>query len=860
MDKIVLKNINHNNFKNTSITISKNKFIVITGPSGSGKSTLAIDIIYAEGQRKFIESLPSYARQFIPLPEKPDIEEAIGLTPSIVIDQKTTTNSNRSTVGTISEIYDYVRTLFSTFGKQHCIVCHYRIEPISPTQITKELIEEYQASNISITLPLSKDHINEFIFSGYTKYLVNKEIIFIREISSTGCFKKKDAIEVVLYQSHGYHQFDILEQAINKYFEYNSIIQINIDEQYRQYTFKKICIRCKNDKHIYPEISQKLFSFNLPTGACPTCKGIGSLSNYNHLNLDSIHEFTKVTPSRICPSCQGKKLNKSALSVLIDNHSIYDFCSFPLDELHLFLEKIHAQCTYQKTILERIIHEINKRITLLINLGLGYLTLERNSETLSGGELQRIRLAGQLGSGLTGVTYILDEPSIGLHQSDNTKLIHSIKKLRDLGNTIIVIEHDDETMLAADEIIDIGPGAGIHGGHIMFHGTPDQLLKQNNSETALYLNKSKSLIRTTERIHPTIWFEIIDAQKFNLKNISTKIALNPGIINVISGISGSGKSTLIFDELLPRLYLYLKKKHKEYSNKNNRFFTTKLMLDQIEKEYKREEQLFPYQVINDTKSGESLFNEIIIIDQKPLGGTLRSTIGTYFGFFDDIRALFASLPDSLAAGLDKGAFSFNTSRYRCQNCSGKGILKINMDPLPETEINCQVCHGKRYTKHILNITYNNKNIFEVLQMNVEEAVIFFKNHNKIRLKLQALTDVGLGYLTLNQSSDTFSGGEAQRAKLASYLFGRTKNNIYILDEPTTGLHFQDIALLLKVFDKLTARGSILIIIEHNIHIIRYADYIIDMGPGGGKHGGMIMASGTSDEIKKEKKSLTGLYL
>ncbi len=860
MGKIILKNINHNNFKNTSITISKNKFIVITGPSGSGKSTLAIDIIYAEGQRKFIESLPSYARQFIPLPEKPDIEEAIGLTPSIVIDQKTTTNSSRSTVGTISEIYDYARTLFSTFGQQHCIFCRYLIKPMTATQITKELIEKYETGNISITLPLVKDNINEFIFSGYTKYLVNEKITFMREIPSSSFFKKKDIIEVVLYQSHGAHQFDILEKAINKYFEYNSIITIKVDEQDYQYTFKKACVRCKSDKNVYPEISQKLFSFNLPTGACPTCKGIGSLSNYNHIDLDTIDMSTKETPSRICPSCKGKKLNKNALSVLIDDHSIYDFCSFPLDELHLFLEKVQNQCTYQKTILERIIHEINKRTALLINLGLGYLTLERNSETLSGGELQRIRLAGQLGSGLTGVTYILDEPSIGLHQSDNTKLIDSIKKLRDLGNTIIVIEHDDETMLAADEIIDIGPGAGIHGGHIMFYGTPQELLKQSNSETALYLNHTKSLIRTRARINPTIWFEIIDAQKFNLKNISVKIPLNEGIINVISGISGSGKSTLIFDELLPRLSLYLKKKNLEYSNQHHRAFTTQLMLDKMEEKYEKEKQLFPYKVINDTGSKESLFNEIIIIDQKPLSGSLRSTIGTYFGFFDEIRALFASLPESLAAGLDKGAFSFNTSRYRCQNCSGKGILKINMDPLPETEVNCQVCNGKRYTQHILNITYNNKNIFEVLQMNVEEAIIFFKNHTKIRLKLEALADVGLGYLTLNQSSDTFSGGEAQRAKLASYLFGRTRKNIYILDEPTTGLHFQDIALLLKVFDKLVERQSILIIIEHNIHIIHYADYIIDMGPGGGKHGGKVVASGTSEQIKKEKSSLTGLYL
>lgn len=836
MRNIIIKNINQNNFHNISICLPKNKFIVITGPSGCGKSTLAIDIIYAEGQRKFIESLPPYARQFIPLPDKPNIDEAIGLTPSIVIDQKTTMTNTRSTVGTVSEIYDYIRTLYSTFGVQYCITCGKIIKSLNSIEIATTLKENFQNKELIILLPIKSSTILNFIEKGFTRFKINTTPIIIRnEINlKEAKIRVSDIIDVVLYENKGEHQLDIIEKAITQFLEYKDIISIKQGDNILKFTTSKKCTECKTiNSTIYPAINQKLFSFNLPTGACPECKGIGEYRSYNHLDFDAIAQGSiKIT--KICQGCQGERLNQIALAIKINNKNIHQFCSIPIEEVDQFLNNIEINTPNQKTIFDKIVYEIRKRITLLINLGLGYLTLERRSESLSGGELQRIRLAGQLGSGLTGVTYILDEPSIGLHQSDNTKLIISIKKLRDLGNTIIVIEHDDETILSADEILDIGPGAGIHGGKIMFQGTPSEIIKSNKSLTSLYLNNIKTLDRKSNRAKITTWFEILNATKFNLKNVSVKFPFNRSLMTVISGISGSGKSTLIFDELLPQLENFIQ------------FHT-----------YKK-----TYRIINDngTIDENIKYNKIIIIDQKPINGTLRSTVGTYFGFFDDIRELFSSLPESKIQGLDKGAFSFNTSPYRCKNCSGKGILKINMDPLPETEINCDICFGKRYTKNILNIKYNGKNIYDVLSMNIEEAAVFFEHHITIKKKLNALLDVGLSYLTLNQSTDTFSGGEAQRVKLADQLMHRNKKNMYILDEPTTGLHFSDIAMLLKVFEKLMEKGNSLIIIEHNMHIIRYADYIIDMGPGGGKNGGEIIATGTPEEIKKNKNSITGKYI
>jgi excinuclease ABC subunit A len=851
-NKIILKKINQNNFQNVSIEIEKNKFIVVTGPSGCGKSTLVIDIIYAEGQRKFIESLPHYARQFIPLPEKPNMEEAIGLTPCIAIDQKTNTTNNRSTVGTVSEIYDYIRIMYTTLGISHCIECQKKIISYNPQELAELLINDYNNTEITILMKINIKNnqgkeissnekitiISELIAAGYTHFNINKNNIFLRSIQDIQNIplKKNYDIDVILYQQNSDHHKDILISIIKLYYSYIDIITININNTNYFFSYKKKCCYCNNKKE-YSTLSQKLFSFNLPTGACYGCKGTGLANNFEILDILDFSSLTGESiqnkPNEFCKICSGKRLNQEALSVLVNNMNIFEFCQISFINYHFYISNIKNQYHYNKEITDKICDEIEKRINLLIDLGLGYLNLSRNTNSLSGGELQRIRLAGQLGSALTGVTYILDEPSIGLHQSDNTKLISTIKKLRDIGNTVIVVEHDDETMLAADHIIDIGPGAGKNGGRIVFEGNPIDILDYDKSVTGQYLSNKKLLTRKKELNKGKETFTVINANKNNLKNITIDIPLG-NILVVITGVSGSGKSTLIFDEFIPQGMQYL----------NNIIAFDKT-------EYKKNK------IISKTKKK---FEDIILVDQESIGKTNRSTVGTYFGFFDSIRELFALLPESKIYGLKKGDFSFNTSKFKCQNCLGKGYLIIEMEPLPPTIIHCTFCDGQRYTKTILKITYNQKNIFEVLKMSIEEAAHFFILHKKIYNPLKALMEVGLGYITLNQSADTFSGGEAQRVKLAYELNRRGNNTIYVLDEPTTGLHFQDIDLLLKIFDKLIEKGNTLIVIEHNLSIIRYADYIIDIGPEGGENGGRVVATGTPENIKNNKESLTGKYI
>ncbi len=850
-NKIILKKINQNNFQNVSLEIEKNQFIVITGPSGSGKSTLVNDIIYAEGQRKFIESLPLYARQFIPLPEKPNIEDAIGLTPCVMIDQKTSSSNNRSTVGTVSEIYDYLRILYATVGEQYCLNCKTKIHPRNANQLSEFLIKNHNNNNIEITFNINKnknkkeniikdkeDIINKFIFSGITNFNINDKNIFLRSTKDIENIKlkKNDIINAVLYKQNNNHQRDILINSIKLAYLYNDIISINIDNKLYYFSYKNTCTTCNNAIE-YQTINQKIFSFNLPTGACENCKGTAESSQLEKilasLNNDSYYDDipTNHSINKICNSCNGARLNSRALSIIINGKNIYDFCQIPLIHCEQYINKIIEIYFEKKEIIDKICAQIIKRISLLIDLGLGYLTLSRNTNSLSGGELQRIRLSGQLGSALTGVTYILDEPSIGLHQRDNTKLIKTIKKLRDIGNTVIVVEHDDETMLSADHIIDIGPGAGIHGGKIIFSGKPKDIIHEKKSITGKYLSNTLSLKRINPLNTGSTFFTIKNATKNNLKNITLTMPIG-GLLIVVSGVSGSGKSTLIFEEFIPQF--------QEYIN--------------IIKEYNFE----AYK--NNKKIETAPFDAIITVNQQSIGRTCRSTIGTYFKFFDEIRELFSLIPESKAQGLKKGDFSFNTGSYRCKNCSGKGYILIEMDPLPSTTIHCIECDGQRYSNVILKITYNNKNIFEILEMTIENAAKFFINHKKINRPLQALIDVGLGYITLNQSSDTFSGGESQRVKLAYELNRRNKNTIYVLDEPTTGLHFQDISLLLNIFDKLIKKGNTIIVIEHNLSVIRYADFIIDVGPEGGENGGNIIAAGTPDEIKKNKSSITGTYI
>lgn len=842
---IKITHIKHNNFQDISIEIEKNKLIVFTGPSGSGKSTLAMDIIYAESQRKFIESLPSYARQFIGLPEKADIEEAIGLSPAIAIDQKTNSYNTRSTVGTVSEIYEYIRILYTTIGVQHCWSCLHQVIPMNAELIGSDLIAQHKDKDIAVFFML--DHKNtkdlekqllEYIFSGCTLFLLKNTIISIRSESDIKLLslKNSDKLGVIFYHKKAPHDFGELKLAIQKSFQYKDQIAIQIEKEIICYNSKRKCTTCKRE---FPELSQRLFSFNLPTGACAGCKGLGineqEIRNLVGHDLLLLVSALEKKSENSCEQCHGGRLNKNALSVYLNKMNIFQFCQIPLSEYKTHFEQIKNAFQDKKIIVQKIFREIEKRIDLLLDLGLGYLTLHRNSNTLSGGELQRIRLAGQLGSALTGVTYILDEPSIGLHQRDNIKLIQIMKKLRDLGNTVIVIEHDDETMLAADYLLDIGPGAGLAGGKIIFQGSPKEILSDKNSITGKYLSKRLTLTRNRPPREIKKTFTVIDAKTHNLKNITVEIPLE--IITVISGVSGSGKSTFIFSELLPQM-----KQH--------------LHLAEIEFYKKIQENNNKKDKINTTKK----FEAVILVDQSSLGRTSRSTIGTYLGLFDHIRELFASLPESKIAGFTVGSFSFNTGTERCQKCSGKGSLVINMEPLPSTTVDCQSCEGKRYNKHILGIRYKNKNIYEILEMTILEALNFFILHKKISRQLEALCAVGLGYITLDQSSDTFSGGEAQRIKLAYELNRRKNNTVYILDEPTTGLHFQDIKLLLSIFDKLIEKGNTIIVIEHNMSVIRYADYVIEIGPEGGDKGGYVIAKGTPEEIKENKKSITGKYI
>lgn len=851
MKYIKIVNINQNYFKHIDFCVPKNKFIVITGPSGSGKSTLVMDIIYALGQRKFLTSLPSYVRKFIDLPDEPSVDEAIGLTPCVIIDQKTSTHNVRSTVGTVSEVYDYMRLLFASIGQLKCLSCHNKIIKKSILDIAEELQDIFMHKSLLLSLHLSKNYeqdIRFYVLQGYTVFEVSKKqysvknnadiVTLIDDIKSKNI--NNSEVFVVLYQDMvNENSLEDIVYALNTYFENESILSLINDNKLKlNYSINYTCAHCKS-KIIYPSISSQLFSFNLPTGACILCKGIGYCDiaqDCQGNGFDLAEIFVKKTA---CKECGGKRLRREALAVSINGKSISDLCDLSIVSLKNFMINDLCYENMNNEVAKKIIKEMCRRLALIEELGIGYLSLSRASCTLSGGEMQRIRLAAQLGSGLSGVTYILDEPSIGLHQSDNVKLIEVICQLRDLGNTIFVVEHDEETMLSADIVVDIGPGAGKFGGNIVFNGSPDDLLREKKSLTAAYLNKEKFLDRNTDHFIPTSWIVLDSLSKNNLKNISVEIPINNGMIVVFSGISGSGKSTLLFDEVVPRLLHCFTKKNIIFSE----------MLEMNTE--------FAYTLKGDLSWA---YSDIVLIDQKSIGLCPRSTVGTYTGFFDDIRVFYAALPESQLRGFGKGDFSFNTGRFRCEKCRGAGQIIESLYPLPDITISCNKCNGMRFCKNILSIKYNDKNIFDVLSMSVTEAVVFFKHFKKIYKKLHILLELGLGYLSLNQTIDTFSGGEKQRLKLANSLIGRQKKVIYIFDEPTTGLHFQDIAMLLKIFDHLVASGNSLFIIEHNIAIIKYADYIIDMGPGGGEYGGQVVAVGSPIALKENPQSVTGRYL
>ena len=935
LDYIEIKGARVNNLKNINVKIPRDKLVVVTGLSGSGKSSLAFDTIYAEGQRRYVESLSSYARQFLGIMEKPDVDYIEGLSPAISIDQKTTSKNPRSTVGTVTEIYDYLRLMYARIGIPHCPKCGKEIKQQSIDQIIDAIMALGEGTKIQVLAPVVRGKKGEYTKlledakkDGFVRVRVDGTIYDLSEDEIQISKTKKHSIEIVVdrivvKESARNRISDSVETALK---HANKLVLIDIiDGKEILFSQNYSCPDCNIS---IEDLSPRLFSFNNPFGACPTCSGLGVLlkmdedlivpdknislldgglkgmgwnqskennmgvmylkalgehyhvdvskpikdlprdfmekvlygtgdekidfryesstgvrnftapfegvmntmeRRYRETSSNGMREFYEMymTESH-CYECNGARLNKSALSVTVGGKNIYELTSMSVTEIKKFIEKLKLT-EKEKIIAQQIVKELNARLQFLIDVGLEYLTLSRNAGTLSGGEAQRIRLATQIGSGLMGVLYILDEPSIGLHQRDNEKLIATLKKLRDLGNTLIVVEHDEDTMYAADHIIDIGPGAGVHGGNVVAEGTAEELKKNPNSITGKYLSgELKIPVPAKRRKGNKKYLEVIGAAENNLKNINVKIPL--GKMVAITGVSGSGKSSLINGVL-----------YKKLANDLNR-------ANLKQGKYK------------EIKGIENL-DKVIAIDQSPIGRTPRSNPATYIGVFDLIRDLFAETNEAKMRGYSKGRFSFNVAGGRCESCEGEGIVKIEMHFLSDVYVPCDVCGGKRYNRETLEVKYKGKNIYDVLNMTVEEALDFFTNVPKIKNKIQTLYDVGLGYIKLGQSSTTLSGGEAQRVKLANELCKKsTGKTMYILDEPTTGLHIADIHKLIEILDRLVDAGNSMLIIEHNLDIIKIADHIIDLGPEGGVNGGQIIAQGTPEEVAKVEGSYTGKFL
>ncbi len=935
-NKLIIKGASEHNLKSVNLTLEKDKFIVISGLSGSGKSSLAFDTIFAEGQRRYVESLSAYARQFLGRLEKPAVDNIEGLSPSIAIEQKSTNNNPRSIVGTITEIYDYYRLLWARVGKAFCPICNREITEMSIDQIIDAIYQYDEDTKLIVSAPVARGRKGEYkkVFedarnAGFQRAKIDNKMFMLEDVVQLDKNYKHDIDIVVdrliLNKESRTRLSDSLETAIEMT---NGLVKVNFliteddkriekDEVYSQ---KNSCPHCGIT---FADLEPRLFSFNNPYGACPTCKGIGIVSEFdfdliipntnlsinehaikthnpqaswnksmfealaNELNfsldtpinklpkkiLDTIlygykkkiavnyesefgnqliykkyegvikelqrryYQTTSMNMKswydsfkshKTCPTCKGKRLREDALHVFVGGKNIMEVTSYSIKDSIVFFNSLKLNETEQ-TIAKEILKEIRNRLSFLDNVGLSYLTLDRNSGTLSGGEAQRIRLATQIGSALTGVMYVLDEPSIGLHQKDNEKLINSLKQLRDIGNTLIVVEHDEATIREADYVVDLGPGAGVHGGEIIAEGTPEEIEKNPNSITGQFLSKKQQIeIPKIRRKGNGQTIRIEGASKNNLLSVDVDIPL--GKLNVITGVSGSGKSTLLNEILAPAIRRKLNGKNFNYDG-----YTKIVGVENIDK--------------------------LITIDQSPIGRTPRSNPATYVGAFTPIRELFASLPEAKARGYKSGRFSFNVAGGRCENCKGDGNIKIEMHFLPDVYVKCDVCHGKRYNQETLSIRYKGKNIYDVLDMTVEEAKDFFKPINKIRRKLETLDSVGLGYLKLGQSALTLSGGEAQRVKLSLELSKvNTGKTLYILDEPTTGLHFADVKLLVNVINRLVENGNTVILIEHNLDVIKAADYIIDLGPDGGDGGGMIVATGTPEEVAMNEKSYTGQFL
>ena len=934
-EKIIIKGAMENNLKSIDLELPRNSLIVMTGLSGSGKTSLAFDTIFAEGQRRYVESLSPYARQFLGGVRKPDVDSIEGLSPSISIDQKTTSHNPRSTVGTVTEIYDYLRLLYARIGTPFCPIHNIPIVGLTISEIKNKIYEYPENSKLIIMSPVAyekkgshKDLFEKLLKSGFVRAKIDGEMALIEDYVENGLDKNKKHIiflvidRIILKKENNDRIVEALELA-NKYSD--GIINVSINDEEVSFSTNYACKECG---FTIEKLEPRLFSFNAPQGACPDCKGLsikmqvdpdvliqdenlslnqGVLSYYKHIagsenlewqefvylcefyGIDMDKPFKDLTeyekqiamigsdrpfsytlvsrsgnqnhrngfiegPKRkierlyvetqsqmlrdwyysfmmetTCTTCNGQRLNEKPLSVRIDGVNIAELTEMQIGEMYNFLSTM-SLTEQQKEISRLLVDEILNRLQFLISVGLDYLTLARMASTLSGGEAQRIRLATQIGSKLTGVLYVLDEPSIGLHQKDNTKLIETMKKMRDLGNTLIVVEHDEETMLSADYLVDIGPGAGVHGGQVVVSGTPSKVMNCENSITGDYLSGRKRIaVPNVRREGNGKYIKIIGAKENNLKNISVNIPL--GKFTVITGVSGSGKSTLINDTLYKYVYgkVYKKSRIKHGAVKN---------IEGIEN-----------------------IDKIVNVSQEPIGRSPRSNPATYTGVFDFIRDVFAQTIEAKERGYDKGRFSFNVRGGRCEKCEGDGVIRVPMHFLPDVYVPCEVCGGKRYNEDTLKVKYKEKSIYDVLEMTIEEAYTFFENHYKIANRFKVLLDVGLGYVKVGQNALTLSGGEAQRVKLAYELQKKaTGKTLYILDEPTTGLHTEDVRKLIDVINRIVDNGDSVVMIEHNLDMIKVADYIIDLGPDGGDKGGQIVAKGTPEEVSKIKTSYTGQYL
>lgn len=933
-NEIIIKGAKTHNLKNISLRIPKNRFCVITGLSGSGKSSLAFDTLYAEGQRKYVESLSSYARQFLQLMDKPDVEMIDGLSPAISIEQKSTSHNPRSTVGTITEVYDYLRLLFARIGEARCPEHGYVLKAQTVKQMIDSCLALPEDSKIMILSPVVRNRKGEYKVlldnlarDGYIRVRIDNDTYDLSD-PPTLDLQKKHTIEVVVDrlkiktdESSRIRISDSLERALKLSDGLASVVSMTDDFPPLEFSSKYSCPECG---YSVSEIEPRNFSFNNPAGACPCCLGLGiqevftpeafivddkasirdgaikgwsASSTFNFATMDALSkqygfsldiplnklsskilniifygtgndeievvqkfrngsefkssksfegivpqmtrkyqtardyekdEYTRFLTSVPCPECNGARLKKAYRHVFVNNINLPDLCNLTIAESLEFFNNLTLN-PQQEQIASKVLKEIRERLSFLVNVGLSYLTLSRSAETLSGGEAQRIRLASQIGSGLTGVMYVLDEPSIGLHQRDNTKLLESLYHLRDLGNTVIVVEHDEDTIRRADHIIDIGPGAGEHGGFVVAEGTVEDIIKSKDSVTGKYLSGKCSIAIPKRKKSDKQYLVVKNATGHNLKGVDLKIP--KGLFTCITGVSGSGKSTLINDTL----YAIAQRRLNGAVNIKPA----------------------PYKSID----GLELFDKVINVDQTPIGRTPRSNCATYVDFFTTIRELFAQTQEARARGYTSGRFSFNIKGGRCEACQGDGIIKVEMNFLPDVYVTCDECNGKRYNKETLDITYKGKNISDILNMTVDEALEFFEAIPPLRKKLQTLADVGLAYIRLGQPATTLSGGEAQRIKLAKELSRKdTGRTLYILDEPTTGLHFQDVNMLLQVLFKLREQGNTIVVIEHNLDVIKSADHIIDLGPEGGEGGGQIIAEGTPEQVARIKESYTGQFL